>query len=123
MKKKYITDSTFAMLCHLVSFTGLLFPLANIAAPFLIWLVRRKKSRLVDHHGRESMNFQISITIWFLLLTVLSFVLAFGDMVILTVGVVGLFFLIFCFLQILNAAASARKGEYATYPLTIRIIK
>ncbi|MCP4693689.1 MAG: DUF4870 domain-containing protein [Desulfobacterales bacterium] len=123
VKKTLIKDTTKAMLCHAVAFFGLAFPLGNIIAPLLIWLVWRKKSEFVNHHGKESIHFQISFTLCYLLLVILSFALAFDDVIVFTGGILGLFAMVFCFMQILNAAASAKRGERSTYPLTIRIIK
>ncbi len=123
MKKAKSRTAALAMMCHLVAFTGLVFPLANIAAPFLIWIVWRKKSELIEHHGRESMNFQITFTIGWLLLVILSFALAFDDVILYAGWVIGLFGLIFYFMQIINAATSAGRGDYSTYPYTIRLIK
>ncbi len=123
LKKGNDRESIPATLCHLAAFTGLAFPLANIVAPLLIWLFWRKKSEFVDYHGKESVNFQISLTIWFTLLVVLSFALAFHDAVIFAGGFLGLLGLLFCCARIITAAASAKRGEYSTYPAIIRILK
>ena len=43
-----------AMLCHLLGVVGFF-------APLLIWLIERDKHRFVDEHGRQAMNYQISL--------------------------------------------------------------
>jgi uncharacterized Tic20 family protein len=58
-------DTTMAMLCHLLAiFTGFI-------GPLVIWLVQRDKSRFVDAHGREVLNFVFTMTIVFIVLTLL----------------------------------------------------
>jgi len=46
-----------AMLCHLLGIVGFF-------APLMIWLIEREKHRFVDEHGREAMNYQISLLIY-----------------------------------------------------------
>ncbi len=123
MNKVNNRDAALGMMCHLAAFAGLVLPLANIAGPFIIWFARGKKSEFVDYHGKESMNFQISFTILYLLLVILSFVLAFDDVIIFAGGILGIFGVLFCFMQVIKAAAFAKRGERSRYPLTIRMIK
>ncbi len=46
-----------AMLCHLLGIVGFF-------APLMIWLIEREKHRFVDEHGREAMNYQVSLLIY-----------------------------------------------------------
>lgn len=46
-----------AMLCHLLGIVGFF-------GPLVIWLIVRDKHRFVDEHGREAMNYQISMLIY-----------------------------------------------------------
>jgi uncharacterized Tic20 family protein len=57
-------DLNLGMLCHLLAiFTG-------FAGPLILWLVKKDSSAYVDFHGKESLNFQITL---FLFITILSF--------------------------------------------------
>ena len=51
------------MLAHLLPLLGFLIPGMNIVVPLLIWLTKRNESAFLDHHGREALNFQISLTL------------------------------------------------------------
>ena len=109
-------DNTMGMLCHLLSLTQLLgVPLGNILGPLIVWLVKRDEDPFVDLCGKESLNFQISMTIYLVIAGIL--ILLF----------VGLF--IIPVLMILNivytiiAAIKASEGTSYTYPFTIRFIK
>ncbi len=39
-------------------------PIGNIIATLIYWLIVRRRSDFLDHHGRQSLNFQISFTIY-----------------------------------------------------------
>jgi uncharacterized Tic20 family protein len=109
-------DHTMGMLCHLVALTMLLgVPMGHLLGPLVIWLIKRQEDPFVDACGKESLNFQISMTIYF----AISFLLAFI--------VIGFFMMIG--VMILNitltiiAAIKASEGTSYTYPCTIRFIK
>ena len=57
-------DHTIGMLRHLLSLTLLIgVPLGNILGPLIVWLIKRDEDSFVDLCGKESLNFQISMTI------------------------------------------------------------
>ena len=66
-------ERTWAMLCHLGAFAGLIFPFANIFAPLVIWLIKKDESLFVEDQGKESLNFQISMTIYCVVAAILTF--------------------------------------------------
>ncbi len=108
-------ETMWAMFCHLGGLFGFIIPFGNIIAPLAIWLIYRDKSPLVDDQGKESVNFQISLSIY---------LIAAALMVLLAIGlflVIGLF--IFALVVIITAALRVRDGERYRYPLTIRFIQ
>ncbi len=103
------------MACHLASlaiFLGV--PFGNIFGPMVIWLIKRGELPAVDMHGKESMNFQISMTIYYVIAGVLCTIL------------IGFLFLAALFILhvifVIQAAVAADRGELYRYPLTIRFI-
>jgi len=103
------------MLCHLISFTGIWFPLGNIAGPLIIWLLKRNEYHTVDTHGKESINFQISMTAY----AVISFFLCQ-----LLIGFVLLpAVLLTNIVLVIMASVKANDGQAYRYPFTIRLIK
>ena len=52
-----------AMLCHLLALAAFVVPLGNIVGPLIVWLAQKGKSEFIDRHGRESLNFQITMTL------------------------------------------------------------
>lgn len=109
-------DNTMGMLCHLLSLTQLLgVPLGNILGPLIVWLIKRDEDPFADLCGKESLNFQISMTIYMIIS---------GILILVFIG----FFMVIA-LMILNivytiiAAIKASEGTSYTYPFTIRFIK
>ena len=109
-------DRTWAMFCHLASLSVCVgIPFGNIIGPLVVWLIKRDEIVVVNEHGRESLNFQISLTIY----SIISFFLCFafiGFLILPAILIAGLVFVII-------ATLKANKGEPYRYPLTIRFIK
>lgn len=58
-----------AVLCHIAGFLGGLYSPGNIIAPCIIWQLNKNKE-LVDSHGREAVNFQISMFCYIVILAI-----------------------------------------------------
>ncbi len=107
---------TWNVLCHTTALAGFFVPWAgHILGPLIVWLAKRNDSPEIDQHGKESLNFQISMLIYNVIAGVLCLVL---------IG-----FVILAILHILNlvlvivASLQASEGKFYRYPLTIRLIK
>lgn len=61
-------ETTIATLIHLSVFSMFLVPLGNFIFPLILWLTK-KESEFIDHHGRQALNFQISMFLYFILLS------------------------------------------------------
>src|ERR1700688_113983 len=73
---------TWSMLCHLSALAVLLFPFGNILGPLLIWQIKRNDLPEIDPHGKESLNFQITVLIITLVFSFLLFsILGYGALV------------------------------------------
>ncbi|CCH51670.1 hypothetical protein BN8_00612 [Fibrisoma limi BUZ 3] len=105
----------WAMLTHLSALPGSFFVIGAVVAPIVIWQIQKDKSAYVDYHGKEAVNFQITMAIAFAVSFLLMFVLV-GIFLIWVVGIVWLVLTII-------AAVKANNGEYYRYPLTIRFIR
>ncbi|WP_220472583.1 DUF4870 domain-containing protein [Spirosoma foliorum] len=105
----------WAMLAHLSALPGSFFVVGSVVAPLVIWQIQKDKSAFVDYHGKEALNFQITIAIATGISILLMFVLI-GFVLIWAVGIVWLVFTII-------AGIKANNGEYYRYPIAIRFIK
>jgi uncharacterized Tic20 family protein len=108
----------WAMFCHLGGLAGLI-PVTpifgSIIAPLIIWQIKKEEFGFVDEHGKEAVNFQISILIYALAAGILCF-LCVGFVLLAAVYTFDLVF-------ILIAAVKSNNGEHYRYPLTIRFFK
>jgi len=110
------TERNWAVFCHLGGFGLYVLPFAfgHVLVPLVIWLVKRNESTFIDEHGREALNFQVSVTLYGIVAGVLAFVL---------VGFVLLAALVvFQFVFMVIASVRASQGEPYRYPFTIRLI-
>ncbi|QIP16733.1 DUF4870 domain-containing protein [Spirosoma aureum] len=105
----------WAMFTHLSALPGSFVLIGSIVLPLVIWQIQKEKSPFVDFHGKEAVNFNITIAIAACLSFLLMLILI-GVFLIWVVGVVWLVFTVI-------AAVKANNGEYYRYPLTIRFIK
>lgn len=106
--------TNMAMLCHLLAiFTGFI-------GPLVIWLVKKDDAPFVDDHGKEALNFQITVLIAMLVSGLLAFA-CIGFVLMPVVWVVDIIFCIIIFCII--AAVKASRGEAYRYPLAIRFVK
>ncbi|MCX2743038.1 serine hydrolase [Mangrovivirga sp. M17] len=55
------------LLLHATPFLGSMIPLFNIIAPVFIWIHKREDNKIYDIHGRKVLNFQLTMTIIFLI--------------------------------------------------------
>jgi hypothetical protein len=108
----------WAMFCHLSGLAGFVVPviLSGIIAPLIIWQIKKDDHPFIDEHGKEALNFQISIGIYAVVSLLLIPVFCIGAFLLTAVGIFNLVFL-------LIAAIKANNGFHYRYPLTIRFIK
>jgi uncharacterized Tic20 family protein len=106
----------WGMLCHLsalVAMTGL--PLGHIIGPLVVWLIKRKAHPFVNEQGKESLNFQLSMTLYTLIMAPLIYI---------KIGMVLIFILVIVnFVLVIIASLRAYHGESFRYPFRIRFIK
>jgi uncharacterized Tic20 family protein len=104
----------WAMACHLSALFGMVFPFGNLIGPLVVWLMKKDTIPQVDVHGKESLNFQISMTIYILVATLLA-VLLIGIPILVILGVADV-------VLVVIASVETKKGIDYKYPLTIRLI-
>ena len=107
---------TWCVLCHAAALLGLFFHfLGHLLGPLIVWLVKRGESPEVDAHGKESLNFQISMLIYDAIAAILCVVLI-GIPILIALWVLNT-------VLVIIASIQASEGKFYRYPLTIRLIK
>ena len=107
---------TWNALCHASALLGVFlhFP-GHLLGPLIVWLVKRGDSPEIDAHGKESLNFQISMLIYNVVAGVLCLVLI-GFALLLILHILNL-------VLVIVASIQASEGKLYRYPITIRLIK
>lgn len=61
-----------ATFIHLSTFSRFIIPLGNFIGPIILWVSNKDKSEFVDAHGKQAINFQISVLLYAIILGTLS---------------------------------------------------
>jgi len=142
-------ERNMGMFTHIGTFLGYFFPFANIFVPLIIWQ-SNKESDFIDIHGKNVMNFQLSLFLYHLvplIIFLVFFLTNILDMVGLRsedisyakfdepeftgatlIALFGLIFIYFVLQAIyiittIIGGIRASKGKLYNYPLTIRFIR
>lgn len=109
-------NHAWAMLCHLVGLLdfGFHFAFLGLIATLVVWLMRKDVDPEADYHGKEALNFQISLFIWWFVAVLLCCCLI-GIPILLVLPIAKIALMLF-------AAVKAASGERWRYPLTLRLI-
>ena len=105
----------WAMICHLSALSGYFIPLGNLLGPLIIWAIKKDEFAFVDQQGKEAINFQLSMTIAYLVSCVL---------IILVIGIFLLGILaVYALVMIIVASIKTNDGLDFRYPYVIRFLK
>ena len=108
-------ERTWSILVHASALAGVLVPFGMILGPFIVWIIKKPESALVDRHGRAALNFQISMLIYFAAAVILVFV-AIGVLLLIVLGV-------FWLVMVLVATIRVADGRAPGYVLCIEFLK
>ncbi len=108
-------EKNWGMYCHLAAFAGLIIPFGNVLGPLIIWLLKREEYPFVDQEGKESVNFQITVSIAVLVASALSVILIGIPLLI----VIVVLFIIF----VIKACMETNEGHPYRYPFNLRLIQ
>ncbi|QRM89800.1 DUF4870 domain-containing protein [Lacinutrix sp. WUR7] len=143
-------QKNIATFIHLSTFSRFIIPLGNFIGPIILWVANKDKSEFIDAHGKQAINFQISILLYSIvigLLTVPFFIFNIFKQIdfidinvfenisinldkpspLLYIGGAFAGLAIIAFLLelvfIIKASLTARDGQLFNYPLTINFLK
>lgn len=119
-------EKQWAMFAHLSALlgglvTGWVGGWGWFLGPLIIWLVKKDTMPFVNDQAKEALNFNITVAIAFVILTILGIV-TFGVGFLITLPlmvIIGIAALVF----IIIAAIKANEGVAYRYPFTSRLIK
>ncbi|MEO8236921.1 MAG: DUF4870 domain-containing protein [Flavobacterium sp.] len=147
------SEKNTATFTHLSTLSQYIIPFGNYIFPILIWTSYKDKSEFVNHHGKQTLNFQLSLLLYTLVLALIAipiFITVFlqnlpmeavfndehftitnfdfeGSIGLLSIGATAV--LLFGLLKVVEfflviyASIKTSNGEYYKYPMTIPFIK
>jgi len=115
MSDSALNEKQWVIFCHAGALAGLIIPFGNIIVPAIIWSMKKEESEWIDDQGKESLNFQISITIYLFVAGLLVFLLI-GIPLLILLGIADIAFIIIAIIK-------SDKGERYRYPFTLRLVQ
>lgn len=108
-------NRTWCVLCHAIALLGIFTHfLGHIFGPLIVWLLKRNDGADIDAHGKESLNFQLSMLIYDAIAVVLCLVVI-GFPILLVLWLLNT-------VLVIVASIKASEGKFYRYPFTIRLI-
>jgi len=102
-------DKNMALVCHLLGI------LTNVLGPLIFWVLMKEKSPYVDFHGKQAVNFNITILIAYML----AGILVCAYIGILLIPVVMIVHIVFAIIAMMKAS----QGERYVIPVAIPLIQ
>lgn len=53
-----------AAITHLSTLSKFIFPFGNLIMPLILWSLNKDKSDFIDQHGKQAINFQLSVLLY-----------------------------------------------------------
>ena len=139
-----------ATFIHLSTFSRFVIPFGNFIGPIVLWAANKDKSDFIDQHGKQAINFQISVLLYAIIIGTISvpfFIFkVFRNMDVIDfngfnsfhinlnqpspllyigggLGAIAVVAFIIELALIVKASLSARDGQAYKYPFTINFLK
>ncbi|MFK7030887.1 DUF4870 domain-containing protein [Flavobacterium oreochromis] len=142
-------ERSYASITHLSAFSKFIFPLGNYIIPIIIWTTKKKESSFIDFHGKQIINFQLSVLLYTIIMATIAIPCIVGSLLsnftwnevetgdlildiynLLGLGIFGIVCLVIIillqiieFFYIVYGAIKADEGIYFKYPFTINFLK
>ena len=111
-----IENRQLIVLMHLSQLLDLLTGVGGLILPLVIWSLKKEEIDQLDSHGKQIINFQLSMILYSLIAIPLIFLLGFGILILIVVGLL-------CLVYPVVNALRASSGQDAIYPFSIKFLK
>ncbi len=108
-------DRQLIVLTHLSQLITLVIGFGSLILPLILWSSNKERVLEMDAHGKNILNFQISLIIYSIICIPLILFLGLGILGLIVLGIISIVF------PIINAI-KASKGETPKYPLSLSFI-
>ncbi|TBN02999.1 DUF4870 domain-containing protein [Hyunsoonleella flava] len=108
-------DNQLIVITHLSQLISLLTGFGSLIVPLILWLTQKEKVHQMDEHGKNIINFQLSLIVYCLICIPLILLFGLGIVGLIVLGIISILF------PIINAIR-ANNGETPKYPLSLNFI-
>ncbi|SEQ49017.1 hypothetical protein SAMN05421824_1791 [Hyunsoonleella jejuensis] len=108
-------DNQLIVITHLAQLISLVIGFGSLIVPLILWATQKEKVYQMDEHGKNIINFQLSLIVYCLLCIPLILLFGLGIVGLIVLGIISIIF------PIVNAIR-ANKGETPKYPLSLNFI-
>lgn len=108
-------DNQLLVITHLSQLIFIITGFGSLILPLILWLTQKDKVYKMNEHGKNIVNFQLSLIIYCLICIPLILLFGLGLLGFLILGVISFIF------PIINAIR-ASNGEVPKYPLSLNFI-
>ena len=108
-------DNQLLVITHLSQLITLVTGFGSLLLPLVLWLTQKEKVYQMDTHGKNIINFQLSLILYCIICVPLILLFGLGLLGFAVLGVISIVF------PIVNAIRASR-GEAPTYPLSFNFI-
>ncbi len=108
-------DNQLLVITHLSQLITLVTGFGGLLLPLVLWLTQKEKVYQMDAHGKNIINFQLSLIVNFLICIPLILLFGLGLLGFVILGIISIIF------PIINAI-KASNGEVPTYPFTFNFV-
>lgn len=108
-------DNQLIVITHLSQLISLVTGFGSLIVPLILWVTQKEKVYKMDEHGKNIINFQLSLLVYCLICIPLILLFGLGLVGLIVLGVLSVIF------PIVNAIR-ANNGETPKYPLSLNFI-
>ncbi|MFG6685973.1 DUF4870 domain-containing protein [Mariniflexile sp. HNIBRBA6329] len=108
-------DKQLLVITHLSQLVTLVTGFGSLLIPLIIWITQKEKVYQMDAHGKNIINFQLSLIVYFIICIPLILLLGLGILGFIILGIISIIF------PIINAIKTS-NGEIPKYPLSFNFI-
>ena len=108
-------DNQLLVITHLSQLVTLITGFGSLLIPLVLWLTQKEKVYQMDEHGKNIVNFQLRLIVYFIICIPLILLFGLGLLGFIILGLISVVF------PIINAVR-ASNGEAPKYPISIHFI-
>ena len=108
-------DNQLIVITHLSQLITMVIGFGSLIVPLILWTTQKDKVYQMDEHGKNIINFQLSLIVYCILCVPLILLCGFGFLGFIIIGIISVVF------PVINAI-KASNGEIPKYPLSLNFI-